>query len=56
MADKEVKKEEVKAKEVDYSVWHPDFRLNHIYELKDGKKIYWTLKSMASKPMLKYVD
>tara|TARA_R110002012_G_scaffold318004_2_gene535400 strand:+ start:250 stop:420 length:171 start_codon:yes stop_codon:yes gene_type:complete len=56
MADKEDKKVEAKAKELDYTVWHPDFLLNHIYELKDGTKIYWTLKSMESTPMLKYAD
>ena len=54
--DKEVKKEEVKSEEQDYSVWHPDLLLNHVYELKSGEKVYWTLKSMASKPILKYVD
>ena len=48
MADEEKKeaKKESKKEKVDYTVWHPDFRLNHIYELKDGKKLYWTLKSM----------
>jgi hypothetical protein len=56
MADKKDKKEEVKSEELDYTVWHPEFLLNHIYELKDGKKIYWTLKSMASEPTMKYVD
>ena len=56
MADKKDKKEDVKSDELDYTVWLPEFLLNHIYELKDGKKIYWTLKSMASEPTMKYVD
>lgn len=56
--EKELKKETKKEapKVVDYTIWHPDFRLNHVYTDKDGKKLYWTLKSMDVEPTLKYVD
>jgi hypothetical protein len=59
MADKEtkeVKKEEAKPEVLDYTVWHPDFHLNHIYIDEDGKKLIWTVKSMATEPALKYID
>ena len=41
---------------LDYAVWHPDHRLNHIYMVEDGRKIIWTMKSGAEKPILKVVD
>ena len=56
MAEKEEKKVEAKPEVINYTVWHPDFQLNHIYIDEDGKKLYWTLKSMATEPTLKYVD
>jgi len=51
--NKESKKEE---KAVDYTVWHPDHRLNHIYVMDDGRKIFWTMKSGAEEPTLKVVN
>jgi len=50
---KESKKEE---KAVDYTVWHPDHRLNHIYMTEDGQKIVWTMKSGSEEPTLKIVN
>ena len=51
---KESKKEDPKV--VDYTVWHPDHRLNHIYMTEDGQKIIWTMKSGAEEPTLKIVN
>ena len=56
MAEEEKKKVEAKPKVLDYTVWHPDFQLNHIYIDEDGKKLIWTVKSMATEPALKYID
>jgi hypothetical protein len=41
---------------LDYTVWHPEFRTNHIYIDNDGKEMYWAKKSADAKPMLKYVE
>ena len=52
MADeKKETKKEAKPK-VDYTVWHPDHMLNHTYELEDGRKVVWTMKSKAKQPRL----
>tara|TARA_R100001015_G_C4632026_1_gene195072 strand:- start:91 stop:267 length:177 start_codon:yes stop_codon:yes gene_type:complete len=54
MADEEKKetKKESKKEKVDYTVWHPDHMMNHTYELEDGRKVVWTMKSNATKPRL----
>ena len=51
---KGTKKEE--PKKVNYAVWHPDHRLNHIYMTEDGQKIVWTMKSGSEEPTLKIVN
>ena len=55
MADEEKKEanpKKVKETEGDYTVWHPDYMLNHTYELKDGRKVVWTMKSGSKEPRL----
>jgi len=54
--EEEVVEELPQEEPVDYTIWHPDHRLNHIYMAEDGRKIIWTMKSGAEKPTLKVVD